>query len=632
MTNETSATPGGKAWSSITDKARLHEYLKKYEQEGDEYADTLAGEVLGKKGNHGRLEYNKLLILFNKLSEHPGLMFAPNSEIAREIEKYAASKDPTDKHLAEYFQPIKAPAWVNPGKLALAAKLWRENTIVSLGALYAASLPSCYLIKYGIPALYDSKRLLGDYLPQRIYETGLFVEAVLDEGGFSLVRDEVFDITKVVDGALDSTVENWAKEDGATWIFEDGSLFRLTAEGKQNARDLAGEPWQDLKLKPGLPAAWADKKWYEAVELAIVEKLESRPRYLLGKGYMTAKKVRFYHAAMRHMLLHAKAPSAPGSGRARDSLPWNSERLGAPVNQLDQAYTLLTFGMDIPRGLEKWGVALSAEEKAAFLHLWKLVGHVIGIDEELLTDDWQEAEKLYSAVREMRGGGSPDGVALTTALVDVLQDYLPRFPGTDQNCAPIELIISLMGLEDAKLLIPEKDIKDARTWWRRVVYKLAGFVCKLYFKLRSRWLKRLPALGQMTAGVVNKAGGELVESWRDAYRRQPFFIPKTYDSMERLPGADKEFLQKLKDWRGRVLTTAGVGLGLLGAAVLALSAAFPLWLIAGQGSFLAALGVSVGSWLLFNHVANKRLQDLLDQRPKTAGQALKVQIADADAG
>jgi hypothetical protein len=313
-------------------------------------------------------------------------------------------------------------------------------------------------------------------------------------------------------------------------------------------------------------------------------------------------------------------------------LPWNSAKLGGPVNQLDQAYTLLTFGLDIPRGMEKWGVAMSAEEKTAFLHAWKVVGYLIGIKEELLTDDWQEAEKLYDAIRELRGGGSPDGVALTGALIDVLQDYVPRLPGTEQNCAPIELIISLMGLENAKLLIPEKDINEARTWWRRIFYKGAGSICKLYFKLRSRWLKWLPALGQMTAGVVNRAGEELVQSWRDAYRRQPFFIPRTYDSMERLPGADKAFLAKLKDWRGRVLVTAGVGLGLLGVAVLALSFAFPLWLVAGQAAFFVSLGVSVGAWLLFNHISGKQLQDLLAQRPQTAGQGLKVEVPDADAG
>jgi hypothetical protein len=335
---------------------------------------------------------------------------------------------------------------------------------------------------------------------------------------------------------------------------------------------------------------------------------------------------------MRHMLLSAKAPVVAGSERVRDSLPWNSEKLGGPVNQLDQAYTLLTFGLDIPRGMEKWGIVLSQEEKTAFLHLWKVVGFLIGIKDELMTDNWQEAEKLYDAIRELRGGGSPDGVALTSALIDVLQDYLPRFPGTDQNCAPIELIISLVGLEDAKKIIPEKDINDARKWWRRLIYKPVGMVCKLYFKARSRWLKWLPALGEMTASVVNKAGEELVQSWRDAYRRQPFFIPQTYDSMERLPGVDKAFLQQLKDWRGRVLVTAGIGLAMLGIAVLSLTAAIPSWLLAGPSALYTSLGLAVGSWLLFNNIANKRLQKTLAERPLTADQKLKAQVQNPDAG
>ena len=64
-------------------------------------------------------------------------------------------------------------------KLTVASRLFHENMLAILMMLYCGSLPSCYLIKNGIPALYQTAKLKDSrYVHQRMYETGLFVDAV----------------------------------------------------------------------------------------------------------------------------------------------------------------------------------------------------------------------------------------------------------------------------------------------------------------------------------------------------------------------------------------------------------------------------------------------------------------------
>jgi hypothetical protein len=41
-----------------------------------------------------------------------------------------------------------------------------------------------------------------------------------------------------------------------------------------------------------------------------------------------------------------------------------------------------------------------------------------------------------------------------------------------------------------------------------------------------------------------------------------------------------------------------------------------VWLLAGEAAFFGGIGVADGSWLLFNYIAHRRLQNILKQRPK----------------
>ena len=156
-------------------------------------------------------------------------------------------------------------------------------------------------------------------------------------------------------------------------------------------------------------------------------------------------------------------PNSFTDALSQDESPWNFAKFGHPINQEDLAYTLLTFGLLIPRGLKHWGVPVSNQEQEGFLHLWKVIGHTMGIRPELLTDNWEEAELLYALILKRQAGHSEAGVILTESLMSFLNDYLPNFPGFSERLSTA-LIVNQLGMEQASKIISEKNMKTTFTF------------------------------------------------------------------------------------------------------------------------------------------------------------------------
>ncbi len=160
-----------------------------------------------------------------------------------------------------------------------------------------------------------------------------------------------------------------------------------------------------------------------------------------GRGIRTTQKVRLMHAAIRH-LLREKG--------------WNASQDGVPVNQEDLAGTLMTFSVVTLEGLGKLGIDATAEEGEAWLHLWKVVGHLLGVSAELLPLDVADGGLLMDAIRERQWQTSEAGRALAAPLVELMQGY---FPGTALDGLPVSMIRYLAGDHCADLLgLPRADL------------------------------------------------------------------------------------------------------------------------------------------------------------------------------
>jgi hypothetical protein len=549
-------------------------------------ADDLAAQVMSSE--EGIRRQNELLQLVDHLMESTALALTEKSVLRQKLGEYPPEA-------LRYFEPAPAPEWLDAAKLRAASRLWHDNSLACVGALYSLSLPACYLCEEGVPALYATAKLQSrEYIYQRVYETLLFADDVLDEDGFHVLGDYTPELYLEVLQDIDP-------EGG--WTGAHGKLARTSGDA----------------AAPGLAAR---------VE---TEARKRRKRFLWGRGFLAARKVRFLHASIRFMLLHPdKLPHRPAEAHGesggktrrpadqRDYLQqhWNRRpvrdersRDNPPINQEQLAMVLLTFGYMIPLGLERWGCRISRPDKDAFLHHWKVVGHVMGIREDLMTDDWDEAKVLLDTVLARQAYPSDAAKLMTTTLMDVLRDFLPHLPAGLRQRLPAHLIIDQLRRMDPRyprMILAPEDYAASQKPLPRLAYGAATLGLRLYYRIRSRVAGAVPVVGDSLLSALHRSSEEIIESLRDQFRRRPFEVSGGFAWVHRR-GSTPQTEHALMRWRNRLfdnlvfavfLLFLAVGLLLATAVVSVLPASVfaAKWSLA-KGLGLGAAGSTLLSWL-----------------------------------
>ncbi|WP_409184206.1 oxygenase MpaB family protein [Amycolatopsis sp. VS8301801F10] len=122
-----------------------------------------------------------------------------------------------------------------------------------------------------------------------------------------------------------------------------------------------------------------------------------------GSGYQAALRIRLVHAHVR---------------RAMNNRPdWDYDRWDRPVNQVQTAGTLLLFSLVYVVGTQLLGLRYTAREKADILHLWRYVGWLMGVDDELLPADEDDAWRLLWMLAATEFIPDDDSRRLARALV-----------------------------------------------------------------------------------------------------------------------------------------------------------------------------------------------------------------------
>ncbi|CAM6109917.1 unnamed protein product [Calypogeia fissa] len=93
----------------------------------------------------------------------------------------------------------------------------------------------------------------------------------------------------------------------------------------------------------------------------------------MGKGWSSIMRVRLLHTQVRLRIL-SLANSHPDY--------YSVEENGVPINQEDLVITLCAFSILVIISLERIGISLSCEEEFAYLHVWRLIGHYMGVEPE----------------------------------------------------------------------------------------------------------------------------------------------------------------------------------------------------------------------------------------------------------
>jgi ER-bound oxygenase mpaB/B'/Rubber oxygenase, catalytic domain len=124
-----------------------------------------------------------------------------------------------------------------------------------------------------------------------------------------------------------------------------------------------------------------------------------------GRGYSDTRHVRLMHAAVRWLI------------RNDPRVHWDPA-WGTPINQEDLLETLLTFTEIVFEVFDRTGIVYTEDDANAYLHVWSLIGHYLGIRADLLPLTRSQTSVLMPIVRRRQFGSSESGRALMTALLE----------------------------------------------------------------------------------------------------------------------------------------------------------------------------------------------------------------------
>ncbi len=129
-----------------------------------------------------------------------------------------------------------------------------------------------------------------------------------------------------------------------------------------------------------------------------------------GDCVVNCIKTRLTHAGVRHLL--------------QQSPHWGSD---IPISQEDMLvtwHTLPTFAM---RKMREWDVEVTDDEAEAYLHVWQVTAHLLGIRDEYVPATWDDASAQSDEIMPRNMGPTQEGVELTDILLSQLAEQVSPF-------------------------------------------------------------------------------------------------------------------------------------------------------------------------------------------------------------
>jgi len=132
----------------------------------------------------------------------------------------------------------------------------------------------------------------------------------------------------------------------------------------------------------------------------------TRPNALLPEnlGFKTSTHVRIMHSLIRRGIMKKDG--------------WSNDEWGVPINQADMVITNLSFSIVFLLGLRSLGFSFSKKEAEAVLHFWRYVGHLLGINADLLPVTEQQGRRLLYLATLTQPECDDDSRVLAKALRD----------------------------------------------------------------------------------------------------------------------------------------------------------------------------------------------------------------------
>ncbi|MBV8634486.1 MAG: DUF2236 domain-containing protein, partial [Burkholderiaceae bacterium] len=232
-----------------------------------------------------------------------------------------------------------------------------------------------------------------------------------------------------------------------------------------------------------------------------------------GNGIRTTQKVRLMHDTIRHYAQSAQCPTDRGY--------WNPA-WGKPINQEALTATMLAFSTVAVQGLRKFDIRVSEQDESDLLHLWKVIGHILGIDDANMPATVQEAGWLWHKFAQRNFGASNAGKLLTQAHIDFMRNIVQGDAMLHRELARTDeaLLRYLLGrrIATGMLGVKRPGLTGIVVIFLRDMFGMAEIIVDIDVPL-DHWLEN-------NAEAILK---KLQEFWDHFDGTRPFHMPSTRD-------------------------------------------------------------------------------------------------------
>lgn len=183
---------------------------------------------------------------------------------------------------------------------------------------------------------------------------------------------------------------------------------------------------------------WVNATRYDALEIH-------------AKGYEFAIKTRLIHSYARLSI-------------KKHYRQWDTENWGEPINSWDMMATYIGFSLVFLHSLQKLGNTFSDEEEKGIFHLWKYVGYLLGIPEQILPDNKKEATEYFYLWTSVQPPSDKDSILLAHSLLnESLENPILKFKFQRKNLRYLHICCTWFLLDEEvckRLQIPDVSNKN----------------------------------------------------------------------------------------------------------------------------------------------------------------------------
>jgi hypothetical protein len=174
-------------------------------------------------------------------------------------------------------------------------------------------------------------------------------------------------------------------------------------------------------------------------------------------------------------------------------------------------------------GLEMLAIKLSDEEKVAYMHCWRIIGHFMGVESRFLSDNYNDSVALQGVILSVQAGSTMENKALAASILDFVEAIIPI--NDWKGIAPYAIKFFL-GKPYAKML----GIKASWLSWNQLRFSLTLWLIKCVSKEEQR-----SYLLQAIIGSFGKVVMQGLVLYFNDYKKVQFDVPP---SLRRAWGLD----------------------------------------------------------------------------------------------